>query len=48
MRRRGPAICYRASLASFGRTMPAVSFRFTVNGSAVRVAAAADTPLLDV
>jgi nicotinate dehydrogenase subunit A len=28
--------------------MPAVSFRFTVNGSPVRVDAAADTPLLDV
>ena len=28
--------------------MPAPSFRFTVNGSAVQVAAAADTPLLDV
>jgi nicotinate dehydrogenase subunit A len=28
--------------------MPVPSFRFTVNGSAVQVAAAADTPLLDV
>ena len=28
--------------------MPVPSFRFTVNGSAVEVAAAADTPLLDV
>jgi nicotinate dehydrogenase subunit A len=28
--------------------MPAMSFRFTVNGRAVEVGAAADTPLLDV